>query len=1135
MKLFKIISLIAVLSLCEIELIAQDNLNLDILRLQETEANTARIKRVNQYAERFGVPVMSRDTNGNLVLLVDVTTTGQPLYETTDNAGAAITTGVDKLRSGSALGLNLEGEGMEIGVWDGGIVNGHLEFGDRILLREGSTEDTHATHVTGTIIASGINPLAKGMAPKGRVFAFDFSNDTPEMLSMAREDQSGLIISNHSYGLITGWRFNNGWQWFGDVSISSFEDWKFGYYSNAARQWDQLAFNSPYYLIVKSAGNDRTDTGGGNFPADCNGGSGYDCLSDKSVAKNILTIGAVNKVTDYQGPSSVVMSSFSSWGPTDDGRIKPDLVAAGVNLFSTYSSATNDAYGPLSGTSMATPNATGSLALLQELHKNLNNGNYMKASTLKALAIHTAKEAGVNPGPDYQNGWGLLDVEEGARVLLNNDNKNVYILEENLLNGQPFELVLNPIENTKIKATLVWADPAGVPVGASLDPINPMLINDLDLRLVDDATNSQFPWKLDRQNFEAPATKGDNILDNVEKLEFASPEPREYKLVVSNKGSLLNGAQSFSLTIEYTSTSAQQTSLYWIGSNGNWNDSNNWSLTSGGPSASIVPDAQHKVIVDENSFSSVGQYIDISSNSECHSIIWLAKNESGISLNGNRLTIYGEINIASSNFKTSTSGEVLLRSDQASLENRIKLNGADFKSVKFILDDVSGKWLFTSGGQIGEINLKGGVVDLGGKSFSIKRLISSSSLAKELILANATIEDVESLDLQSDGLALNTDRTIIRTASMSEFSFGINSYNGSISSEGVIRIVDAEKINSLDILGNIEFLNNTEINLFKVFPGSVITISSGKEITLSQDLNILATSEKNVIFNTSELTPAGVSINGHFKLCFDFLNIDNVDFVGSAIVNAGVNSSISQASGWIQDACENVIFPDFDFNFPCVGALTKFSDKSSGLINNWKWDFGTNAPQMSEIKNPMLTFDEENIFNVTLTVSNEANSQSYTRQVAIIPNPLQENEIILSNSTLFSFKSAAKYEWYRNGIFIEDSNVRSIVHNGLPGVYFVVTEIEGCNKVSDSFVITDTHETPEGIVFPNPATKKLYTKLEVKNGTINISDVTGKVWFTGSTLELEANGIDVETWPIGIYIIQIKDGTIMLNTKFLKK
>lgn len=65
------------------------------------------------------------------------------------------------------------------------------------------------------------------------------------------------------------------------------------------------------------------------------------------------------------------MSSFSSWGPTDDGRIKPDIVADGVSVFST--TATHDSsYGYKSGTSMATPNAAGSLLLLQELSQQLS-------------------------------------------------------------------------------------------------------------------------------------------------------------------------------------------------------------------------------------------------------------------------------------------------------------------------------------------------------------------------------------------------------------------------------------------------------------------------------------------------------------------------------------------------------------------------------------------------------------------------------------------------------------------------------------------------------------------------------------------------------------------------------------------
>lgn len=104
------------------------------------------------------------------------------------------------------------------------------------------------------------------------------------------------------------------------------------------------------------------------------------------------------------------ITGFSSFGPADDGRIKPDIVAPGQAVFSTSAASPND-YEVLSGTSMSAPAVTGTLAILQELYKNLNGGSYMKSATLKALAIHTAREAGPNEGPDYMFGWGLLDAE----------------------------------------------------------------------------------------------------------------------------------------------------------------------------------------------------------------------------------------------------------------------------------------------------------------------------------------------------------------------------------------------------------------------------------------------------------------------------------------------------------------------------------------------------------------------------------------------------------------------------------------------------------------------------------------------------------------------------------------------------
>ncbi len=508
---------------------------------------------------------------------IDVAT-GNLLYDAVDyNARAANTTRTNSLYAGGSLGVNLNGSSdvvkNRLGVWDGGqVYAGHPEFGGRITQKDAPTrtdrenEDVyHATHVSGTMMAAGLNTLVRGMANGANLQAYDFSNDVAEMTGAA----AGLLVSNHSYGSIGGWRFNstrtttNKWEWWGDTTVNATQDYKFGLYNEDTQNWDRIANSAPFYLIVKSAGNDHNAGGPAagtpyylvqhgsrlsTTPRDVQ--NGYDQITTYGNAKNILSVGAISVISNgYNRPQDVSLADFSSWGPTDDGRIKPDIVGVGVNVVSTNSSASS-AYGALSGTSMSSPNVSASLLLLQEYYSQLNGGKLMRASTLKGLALHTADEAGAAPGPDYQAGWGLLNIERSARAIQNSD-KNYLIDERTLAQSGTYTLQVVASGKGPLVATICWNDPEGSPTtgGNRFNNRTPKLINDLDARLNDGTTTAK-PWTLDPDQPDQAAVPGDNIRDNVEQVYIANPVPgRTYTLTISHKGALTGTKQDYALLL----------------------------------------------------------------------------------------------------------------------------------------------------------------------------------------------------------------------------------------------------------------------------------------------------------------------------------------------------------------------------------------------------------------------------------------------------------------------------------------------------------------------------------------------------------------------------------------------------------
>lgn len=1119
--------------------------SLDQIAVDRASHNTSQMEKAKAYAEAHNVPMNFRDAKGNYIYLIGVDEFGLPVYRTTFNAGAAITTGVNELRTGGPLGLNLEGEGIVIGVWDNARVKEHAEFGNRILTNQGLEFSDHSTHVTGTLAATGLDPAARGMAPKAQITAWDFTNDDSEMASLAKPDQTSLLFSNHSYGVVLGFlQDEDGWSWTGNSSISTDEDYRFGFYSSKSRTIDNIAFNAPYYTIVWAAGNDRSDGGDGSHPADGNEGTGYDCIGPEGSAKNNITVGAVLKVANYTGPTSVVMSNFSSWGPTDDGRIKPDLVGAGVSIYSTsVTDAGTDSYMSSQGTSMSAPNVTGSLALLQELYRDLHAGNFMKAATLKALAIHTAKEAGLSPGPDYRFGWGLLDVGAAAEVLLGQDQESKIVLENTLMNNDVFQLDFEPLSGTKVTATIVWSDPPASPVAPQLDPTNRMLVNDLDIRIVDAGGNEVLPWTLNPASPATAATRGNNDRDNVERIDFDLPEPRLYTLEVRHKGQLQNNRQDYSLILTFTPSNDPKTAYYWIGNSGNWNNPSNWSLTSGGAPANQVPDANGRVVIDENSFSSAGQTITVTADAACASLTWLAKTSASLSLNNHTLSIDGNFVVSSSTFSASTAGSIELLGVDA-LQNQLNLNNSDLSNVDiYIRSAAGGKWTVNGSIRAGAIVVEQGGLIAPNTTLTLSKFNAITAAAKEIDISNSKLSGLSESVLEDAGLTLNSQgatMTFVNAGTTTIDWNGID-FDGTVDTRGsTATISGGATIENLSIAGAVTLNDNNTINALTAAAGSGIEIQGGTTQSLTSELVLNAEAGDRIAINVAGAGTATLNFDGHFKRCFDFLDVSDVTINGDVVISAGVNSTLTNATNWLPGACGDALFADFNFRFNCEGALTEFTDASDGDITSWTWDFGdpSSGDNASNERNPFHIYDDTQTYTATITVSDGSQTVSYSKDITVISNNLPENKVIIANEKLFSELTAEFYQWFKDGERLDSETDRSYAFNGDPGSYFVVIKNNVCNVPSSLFLITAAAEPENEItktrIFPNPVATQLTIEMPHAELPASMTIVNGLGQTVQSAvIHKPVSTVDTRTLQNGVYLIDLSTRSRVIRKRIV--
>lgn len=216
------------------------------------------------------------------------------------------------------------------------------------------------------------------------------------------------------------------------------------------------------------------------FAAGNEGQYGYRTIGNPSLAKDVLTIGATRN-----GTNSDVIAWFSSLGPTQDGRIKPNVMAPGVPVWSALNTGTNT-FAADSGTSMATPAANGTVGLmrcyLQEGYYPTgspvpsNRITYISSALLRSMAMASADpNIGSYAVPDSNIGWGRIDAD--SVLYFTGDTRKLIITDDTagIATGEYKERQFHVASAIPLRVCLAWTDTAAAPNA------NPTLVNDLDL------------------------------------------------------------------------------------------------------------------------------------------------------------------------------------------------------------------------------------------------------------------------------------------------------------------------------------------------------------------------------------------------------------------------------------------------------------------------------------------------------------------------------------------------------------------------------------------------------------------------------------------------------------------------------
>ncbi|MGY8701174.1 MAG: S8 family serine peptidase [Candidatus Poseidoniales archaeon] len=423
----------------------------------------------------------------------------------------------------------------------------------------------HGTHVSGSVLGDGSesNGLIKGTAPEANLL-FQATEQYVNFNSNAGvSDGFGLWAIPDDIRDLFDLAAENG----SLVHTNSWGSSVAGEYTTSAMQADDAARTYANMSILFAASNDGEDT-------NSDGEVDHDSLGSPGTAKNVLTVGATENdrytfcqgdgscwytgtwgnsygspiSTDKTGGNANGMAAFSSRGPTDDSRLKPDVSAPGTWILSAKSRSTSDTgwsaydsdYTYMGGTSMATPLTAGAVALLiQHLKQNVGHQDPSSALVKAIMAAgaddmtgqyNSATNGAGETAPNMHEGWGRVNMGVNANVS--------FLDGEALSTGEQLGFRFNVSQAIPdLRIILSWTDPAST----SAASVN--LVNDLDLSLKS-PSGSWTNLSNDRDNLRGfalsnPAT---GIWEVIISGTSVPTGPQDFSLVLSRNFTIINGS-----------------------------------------------------------------------------------------------------------------------------------------------------------------------------------------------------------------------------------------------------------------------------------------------------------------------------------------------------------------------------------------------------------------------------------------------------------------------------------------------------------------------------------------------------------------------------------------------------------------